>query len=286
VNEWSSQVDSLENDTRKVVDIEVVKDSEAREIQSLVEDLVAVIVNTDNAENISAEDCLNTSELHDGSLKNNGLQSVVDSKIPSNDIEDPDNVCEDAGSSVPVVGDSETSDTQFNVIRKLSTLRRLQNITLSLQHTAKNKPHKHKIPNEDIIEYLSKNITMHRRSLVCLNLRPLSKGCPENNAVIYIPTSQDLIELQKNKSYAGPAEHVHKCNNISSVIGQCSRKAIGWVTSGQYSFARGQGSGIGFCTFPGFCELITRTLKQNCSPVVLVRNTSTFQYRFASVIVV
>ena len=289
VNEWDSQVDRLQDDMRKVVDSEkAIEDSQPGKIHHFVpeNDERKGLVNG-NATELSVKD--DKSDVNNRSFKDSEVQSVDNAKAASNDNEDSNKVCEHVGDSISNKDDSETpfsTNPQFNVIRKLSTLKQLQNITLSRKQITKKILQKHKISNKDIIEYLAKTITACSRSLICLNLRPLLKGCPEDNAIICIPTPQDLMELQKDKSYGGPVEHVHKGNNASTVIGQCSRKAIGWVTSGQYSFARGQGSGIGFCTFPGFCELIMTTLQEKCSPVVLVRNTSTFQYRFANVIVV
>jgi ribonuclease P/MRP protein subunit POP1 len=313
VYEWSEQVERLEVDTRQMVGSEkaAVNDSQSGHMKCLEpghnEGKVVV-----NAEGQSVKDCqlgqiqcleedIEEGDVYNGSLKDNGVHSGDDPKALSSDVEacnkDQNEICEDVGSSIlnetkeDIADDSEridlaTPNLQFNVMRTLSIRRRLQDIALSLKQTTKRRPQKNKIPDEEIIEYLTKTLTKCPCSLVCLNLRPLLKGCPQDNAVIYIPTPQDLMELQKDKFYGGPVEDVHKCNIPSSLIGQCSRKAIGWVTSGQYSFARGQGSAIGFCTFPGFCELIIRTVQKRCSPVVLVRNTSTFQYRFANIVVV
>ena len=170
------------------------------------------------------------------------------------------------------------------VIRSYSARRRLQDITFSLTEPTTKRRHKNNISKEEIIEYLTKTITAYHRSLVCLNLQPL-KGCPENNAVIYIPSTEDIVKLKEDKRYSGPVED-NKYKKNSTLINHCSRKAIGWITSGQFSFSRGQGSAIGFCSYPGFRELIIQSLRENFRPVVLVRNTNTFQYRFANVAVV
>ncbi len=303
VTQWSGQVDRLECDMRKMVKKDGNESqcgpTQCLELSNDKEKVVETLSVKDSQLIQCLEEGNDEGSLRNGGLKDNGIgDETGDFKALSNDIqvsEKRKEICEDLASSVlngvegDIASDPERTDIsvdlQFNVIRTLSTLRQLQNITLTLKQTTKRRAKKNKISNEEIIEYLTKTITVSSRSLVCLNLRPLLKGCPEDNAVIYIPTPQDLTELHKDKSYGGPVEQVHKCNNTSTVIGQCSRKAVGWVTSGQYSFARGQGSAIGFCTFPGFCELIMRTLQEKSSPVVLVRNISTFQYRFANIII-
>ena len=308
INEWSDQVGRLESNMKKVLgscEAPIIDDSSGPlnfsetgndEDQAVVastglstKDSEMQEINRLKQGSEEGAGCLKDTEGLDGDNPRT-LSSDLQECSKGENREDKDSNAV-AMEAVFQNGSSETFDLdtnlQFNVIRTLSTRQRLQDVILGLNHSKKKRPQSNKISNEEIIKYLTKTIAISRRSLLCLNLRPLMKGSPQENAVIYIPTSKDLIQLQRNKSYGGPVEKVHKCNNrSSSVIGQSSRDAIGWVTSGEFSFARGQGSAIGFCTFPGFCELITRTLREWCNPVVLVRNTSTFQYRFADITVV
>ena len=312
IEEWTDQVSRLESDMSKLLGggefLDNVDPSGVMSFSETAKDEGKVVL---TATELSAKDSekQETKCLEEGGDKGSGCFKETQNhgddepKALYSDVREcskgQSTSCEDTDSNNTVSikkavlqnGDSERinldTNLQFNVIRRLSTRRRLQDIILSLNQSKMRRHQRNSISNEEIIEYLTRTIAMCPRSLLCLNLRPLTKGCLQENAMIYIPTCKDLIEFQRNNSYGGPVEKVHKCNNYpSSVIGQSSRDAIGWVTSGEFSFARGQGSAIGFCTFPGFCEVITRTLQLGCSPVVLVRNTSTFQYRFANVIVV
>ena len=279
VDYWSVQIERLQDEMRKMVGSErsgntegIVATSDEERIQCL------------EKKSIEFGDCLENNEVR---CSDNSKEISYDTKSLSEEV-----VCSSVKSEMKEPTnesdktDNQTSNLQFTIIRTLSTRKQLQDIIFSLTQTKKNRSQKNKLSDKEILAFLTKTMTFYRRSLVCINLRPLMKGCPHDNAVIYLPTLQDLKKLQKEKSYGGPTEPVHKCNNSTSMIGQSSRNAIGSVTSGQYSFVRGQGVAIGFCSLPGFCELILRTLQEKCNPVVLVRNTSTFQYRFASVIIV
>ncbi|XP_046858385.1 ribonucleases P/MRP protein subunit POP1-like [Xenia sp. Carnegie-2017] len=181
------------------------------------------------------------------------------------------------------------SDIHFNVLRSLSIRRCLRDITGSLSPGNLSSCKKRRggtKSKHDILKFLLNNVSLNSRCLIHLHVRPLMKGSPQNNAILFLPTADDLMKLQQDKSYGGPVEHVHKTSQSSTVIGQSSRKTVGWITSGQFSFTRGQGSAIGLCTFPAFSELVVRTLRMKTGLLLLVRNSNTFQYRFASVIVV
>ena len=184
---------------------------------------------------------------------------------------------------------SSSSPTSFYVIRSRSILRRLQHISQLLDHAVCSK--RTSSTKDDAFDsddgFLQSHLGICTRSLIGLDLRLLSKGCPLMNAVIFAPTAEDLRRLNEDKSYGGPVESPRKSPGetgaeCGALIGGCTRRAIGYVTSGQYSFARGHGAAVGFCAFPGFCELIFVARRAKCRPLVLVRNTTSFQYRFAS----
>lgn len=189
-----------------------------------------------------------------------------------------------------------SSQELFYVMRSYSTCRRLQQVCQSLQCASSAKAQKFSKSTNIVthIDFLRQNYSHLSRSLICLELLMLHKGSPLVNAVIFIPTPEDLRALEKDKNYGGPVEHVHKCkkdkssagSKSSTLIGGCTRKAIGYVSSGQYSFARGQGAAVGFCAFPGFYELALMVSREKCRSLVLVRNTTSFQYRFASLTIV
>lgn len=63
-----------------------------------------------------------------------------------------------------------------------------------------------------------------------------------------------------------------------TVRNSCSREVIGFVTAGDYSLTEGKGSGLGYVSAGGLQELISSD-----SQTVLVRNTSSAQYRLATV---
>ena len=273
VREWDAEVVKLEIDMSKVV----APDGKFTNSQS------------EKTQDGVCEGTLQDNGVHGGDSDDHKAMSIeacnVDGSATGGDVTvhgSTDGDCEgtdkDAGTTYP----------QFNVIRSLCTRRRLQTITASLQQTRIKKSTGNKITNEETFGFLTQIISLYSHSVICLNLRPLLKGSPQDNALLFIPTTQDLSDLKKDKKFGGPVEPINKGNLTpsSTVIGQSSRKAIGWVTSAQYSFARGQGSAVGFCTFPGFCELMLRTSREKCGPVVLVRNTNTVQYRFANIIVV
>ncbi|XP_066991529.2 ribonucleases P/MRP protein subunit POP1 [Anabrus simplex] len=57
----------------------------------------------------------------------------------------------------------------------------------------------------------------------------------------------------------------------------CCRTVLGFVSKGDFSFTEACGVGIGYVVLPGLFELV-----KSGSPLVLVRNTSSLQYRFAA----
>lgn len=62
-----------------------------------------------------------------------------------------------------------------------------------------------------------------------------------------------------------------------SIRSSCTREVIGFVTKGGFSFATGYGCGVGYITVCSLPKLFTK----NNKGYVLVRNTSSRQYRLA-----
>ncbi|XP_076089545.1 ribonucleases P/MRP protein subunit POP1-like isoform X2 [Mytilus galloprovincialis] len=137
----------------------------------------------------------------------------------------------------------------------------------------------------------------HKSSLVHVELTMLLRGVPDEHAMICIPVDKDIELLQKDKTYSGPKEPVHKDKNktqkqknmtqsltklksvdsASCMRKSCCREIIGFVNHGGFSLGSGNGRGQGFCTTKGL-----QYLSQHTSPFyVLVRNPSSYQYRFA-----
>ena len=127
------------------------------------------------------------------------------------------------------------------------------------------------------------------RSLVCVSLRMLNRSTPLPNAMLAIPSREDLDEVLKCASFAGPVEPLHKGSKAQlaaslvqekTLSGSCSREMIGFVTSGHFSLAIGCGFAVGYCALPGLVKLLSIDSRTE-GVLVLVRNTTTQQYRFA-----
>lgn len=64
--------------------------------------------------------------------------------------------------------------------------------------------------------------------------------------------------------------------DATAVVNSCSRKVIGYITSGGYAFSVGKSIGKGCIV-----TACIRDLKNASNPLVLVRSTNSLQYRFA-----
>lgn len=191
----------------------------------------------------------------------------------------------DIGTKVEGKSSPDDSKLTFFVLRDLSQLRLLRQIITKLQSKInRSKPRATSdLSTQDIrplVRPLVHAMTRNPRALVGVSLRMLNKGYPLPNATVSIPSAVDIEALQQDKAFGGPVEPLHKGstqNDHDALIGRCSRKVIGLVTSGQYSLSLGLGVGIAYCALPGLVELLT-TRNQ---AVVLVRNTKSLQYRMA-----
>lgn len=176
----------------------------------------------------------------------------------------------------------DDSKLTFFVLRDLSQLRLLHKIIASLKSKInRSKPSRTTDSTLDFRPLVYSTIR-NPRALVGVSLRMLNKGYPLPNATVAIPSVVDIEALKQDKAFGGPVEPLHKgsTQNVAeknTLIGCCTRKVIGFVTSGQYSLSRGFGVGIAYCALPGLLELLT-TRNQ---AVVLVRSTKTLQYRMA-----
>ncbi len=149
--------------------------------------------------------------------------------------------------------------------------------------------------------------------LVPVQIDMLSKGTPSDNAMICVPHMEDLEEMKRNNGYIGPSEpirpvptdrqiqkkgdntsrSIENCKvvtaketgdssglsteqNVSNVRWHCIRETAGFLVSGGFSLTCGHGRGVGFITLPALFVIV-----QQGHSVVLVRNISSLQYRFA-----
>ena len=188
-----------------------------------------------------------------------------------------------------------TTKKNFYVVRSSSTRRRLEQIMEDLQMSFNPGKRRTKcgVSFPDHMKYLRTNLsTSLSHALLAINLVEVQKSCPLDSALICLPAPEDIRALANDSKYGGPVEPVHKIDkkntgsfvgsSLRTVITPCSRKVIGFVSSGAYSFARGRGSALGFCSFPAISELLLQCWLEKCRPLLLVRNTKSFQYRFAT----
>lgn len=129
---------------------------------------------------------------------------------------------------------------------------------------------------------LSSIVRSDPNSLVCVLLRMVNRSVPVPNSAVAIPSTGDTSRLKKCRDFAGPLEPLHKGPKAlcKSLRNSCTREIVGFVSSGHYSLSRGCGFGIAFCALPGLVKLLSSSSSTG-ELVVLVRGSSTQQYRFA-----
>lgn len=198
--------------------------------------------------------------------------------LPSN-TESAQNTADSCDSNV-----GSTSE-RFYVLRDFSKLKHLRNLYQGPKSKVCNNSHhlsEDKLTLNPALNIMKDNL----RALVAVSLRMINQGCPQANATVSIPSNSDLKELKRCKKFGGPTEPLHKgprdhmtstVGNSETMIGCCTRKVMGFVTSGQYSLSRGYGVAIAYCVLPGLVEL----LSTGNEGIVLIRNASSQQYRFA-----
>ncbi|CAL1531102.1 unnamed protein product [Lymnaea stagnalis] len=143
-------------------------------------------------------------------------------------------------------------------------------------------------------------------AIVPVHLTLLHRGVPASYGHISIPSSSDLNELSQNKTFGGPLESKHKDPfkakrkeekkerlNLKiqeqdlkyNHLNHTSRPIIGFVSNGDFDLGQGQGSGQGFCSVMALLELLKSQKHRRCN-LVLVRNPSSLQFRFASLSII
>ncbi|KAA0702550.1 Ribonucleases P/MRP protein subunit POP1 [Triplophysa tibetana] len=147
------------------------------------------------------------------------------------------------------------------------------------------------------------------RSLMWVRLRLLSKGQPALHAMVCVPTVSDLQLLLKDGRSSGPLEPLHKDHGSSaapnsngsealpvglirgvwpqplpSVLSHCSRLTLGWVQKGDFSLAAGCGEALAYVSVSGLLHTLLQQ-PQEQRGIVLLRNPSSLQYRYAQIVV-
>ncbi len=154
------------------------------------------------------------------------------------------------------------------------------------------------------------------KSYVCVQVSLINKGAPGPFSLICLPSTTDLDLLAKNPQYGGPMEPIHKeyvlprkpnkktkdgddksnkpkekittdklgVPNLEDVnlVRFCTRQVIGYLTNGVHALSVGRGYGVGYCCVLGLRELV-KGKPTDRPAVVLVRDTGSLQYRFATI---
>lgn len=211
------------------------------------------------------------------------------------------------------------------VLRSKHLLRRLNSVLLRLRTRClqPQRPDEHETLLEKLTKQLDlQTIPLeHAWSLVPVAVIPLLRGVPSNHAMICIPSAEDLKMLSIDKKYSGPIESLHPRSGKSSkntrkprkkresclqstkleksatdpaghvtdlqkcLLEACDRPIIGFLTNGDFDLRRGHGSGTGFCSLLGLLQLLDN-IPSDGPCFVLVRNTTSCQYRLASLSIV
>lgn len=122
-----------------------------------------------------------------------------------------------------------------------------------------------------------------KTSFVLLRISSYRRGVPNKNAVLYMPTIDDLKEITENggKRYAGFREALDKTDEKSE---KAMREEIGYVLYGDFSLGNGEGMGISVvCSsaLKRILELGGHIRGRDGGLLVLFRNVSSLHYRAA-----
>lgn len=110
----------------------------------------------------------------------------------------------------------------------------------------------------------------HCNLFVRVNVKPVTRGVPTANALIYEPTEEDMNCIKKNKKWGG----------VNHVRGK-ARLCVGRVLIGGFLLGGGAGGGRGV-----MCVSALRRMVSNEKVFVLVRNVQSLQYRVAVVSII
>ncbi|XP_050403536.1 ribonucleases P/MRP protein subunit POP1 isoform X1 [Patella vulgata] len=195
-------------------------------------------------------------------------------------------------------GVDEAKNRELNVLRNKRVLRL---IAKTIEQKSKMLTSKSIAQNLNAcMKQLENLIKDSVNTLVPVQIKMDSRGLPLRCAGLYIPNLDDLSKIKQDRKYGGPKEKPHPDPNKNkskdkkqrnsefkaSKVGldENDRSVIGFMNSGRFIFGQGQGSGIAFCSLIGLYHLI-KSIPQGDKLRVLVRNPSSLQYRFASVVI-
>ncbi|OQV20319.1 Ribonucleases P/MRP protein subunit POP1 [Hypsibius exemplaris] len=191
----------------------------------------------------------------------------------------------------------ESAPADFHVIRNLRLLTVIQNLFSG------------SITTEKLVADHSVLLQTHSRGIVAVHVLFHAGGSAEDFSMLAMPATEDLEKAALDKHFKGPVEPPHKdpfrktqppkqrrklqldmiLSDKDSVVDHCSRKLLGYVVKGGYSFIRGAETAMGFCTLLGLMQLARITAAsggglggatRDALPV-LVRHPHSLQYHFA-----
>lgn len=151
--------------------------------------------------------------------------------------------------------------------------------------------------SDDTKEILLQRMALLKNSLIPIRVLCIGRGCPEDNAVLCLPTLGDVCDLEasrkdKYSTYLGPLELLHKglkkefpfifkqhglLQHDVRFIGVNTRWLLGYIQNGKYCLADGRGGGIGFISTCALYYMLVTSSNRN---LLLFRNRNTLQYRF------
>ena len=167
---------------------------------------------------------------------------------------------------------------------------------------------------ESILDDIENN---YQNALIPVSIEMNIKGVLRDFAMICIPLNEDIVALCGNAKYSGPVEPKHVdpkqiqkkklkqemklkkvkkkvkidrtlckiSDNPNLTLETSSRKIIGFVSKGGHSLATGSGAGVGFVSAVGLSTLVKNSTGTNHNWTVLVRNSTSLQYRYARLLV-
>ena len=206
----------------------------------------------------------------------------------------------------------ELKNVKFFVLRSAKVLRQLQ---MFCHPQSLTKLMKSKTGELNVESIINRGLL---RALVAVKVDMLHRGCPGDFSVICIPEQTDIDSLERDKNYGGPLEPpcqdpvlversklkkemkekgsnmTVKVDRTLKVLNQRegvrvrsgSRKVIGYLSSGGYALGSGHSAGLGFIAAVGLKQLSQRPIMKDKGAIVLVRSTTSLQYRFANLSVV
>ncbi|XP_072007612.1 ribonucleases P/MRP protein subunit POP1 [Engystomops pustulosus] len=220
--------------------------------------------------------------------------------------------------------ENAAGERDFSVLRSKKILKILSAAVSPVPQRSRKPSQPHP---EELSHILGSVLRDFPRSLAWVRLSMMTKGSPELHSMICIPSEEDYLQLQKDKSFQGPVETKHgdhfknkvlkqkkerkkekknrktKPNGdkndkveeasgsddltlgvwpspLPEVTSHCSRKLLGYVTHGDFSLAVGFGEALGFVSVTGLAHMLLGQPPDKTG-LVLIRNPTSFQYRFA-----